>query len=487
MMITRFNAESKSKFTAGERLAIGAASMIGIPYRVVRDVIDVGRTHYYELGHQVRPILDGLTATGEIARSVILVTDEFIERSVIALQTVCNAPESTILYFIENVYGVHISKGKIYYILRDAEKKASAHDAGISLEGIEDIATDELFQGGKPVFTVVDIPSGYVVMAEPAEDRSAEAWQEAFEDKKEKGLNAKLNVSDEGAGLCKGVQAAFPGIEMQPDIFHAMREIGRVVNAIERTATGDLTNYCSLEYRVQNKYTRLSTRQKYNRLRSSIDDDLIRADSLRILYGWLLEYTNFTGYGYTHCLELCGWILDEMEKLYLTSDHLLDATARLRANLPDILGFLPRLRRALINMAHEYRVPEYAFTLMYSQLTLDVETEQYQVMENKLYHIFRERFLDAKDAFDNTIRTTYRASSPIENVNGRIRVHMNVKREIPDNQFPLLKMMLNTRKCHRSRKPDRIGNSALDRLTGQDTPDFLNALLGPPHYIFSAA
>ena len=64
MMITRFKAESKSKFTVGERLVIGAASMIGIPYRAVRDVVDVGRTHYYELGHQVRPILDGLTATG---------------------------------------------------------------------------------------------------------------------------------------------------------------------------------------------------------------------------------------------------------------------------------------------------------------------------------------------------------------------------------------------------------------------------------------
>ena len=283
MMITRFNADSKSKskikFTAGERLAIGAASMMGISHRAVKEAVDVSRTYYYELGQKAVPLLEGLTATGEIARGVILVTEEFIERSVIALHTVCNTPESAIQYFMEQVCGVKISKGKLYDILKAAEEKAAAHDAGVSLEGIEVMVTDEIFQGNQPILTAVDPASGYVFMAEPAEDRSGETWRRALDEQKEKGLDVKLNISDEGSGLLKGVQAAFPGVEMQPDIFHAMREVGREISAIERTAMGDLSDYCSLEYRIQNPQAHLSTRQKYNRLRLSIEDWLVRADS----------------------------------------------------------------------------------------------------------------------------------------------------------------------------------------------------------------
>lgn len=467
-------------------MAIGAASKIGISHGAAREAVDVSRTYYYKLGQKVVPLLECLTATGEIARGAILVTKEFIERSVIALHTVCNAPESAIQYFMKQVCGVKISKGKISDIIKAAEEKAAAYDARVSLEGIEAIATDEVFQGNQPVLTAVDLQSGYVIMAEPAEERSGATWQTALEKQKEKGLDAKLNISDEASGLLKGVQAAFPGIEMQPDIFHAMRELGREISAIERTAMGDLSDYCSLEYRIQNPHAHLSTRQKYNRLHLSIEDRLVRADSLLILYHWLLEYTNFTGYGYEHCLKICGWILDEMSVLYPKSARLLDAIAKLRTNLPNVLGFLPRLRQSLVIMAREYHVPEYAFTLMYSQLSLDVETEQYQLIEDKLYHLFQNRFLEAKEALNEKIHSTYRASSLIENVNGRFRVFMNVQREIPDAQFSLLKMMLNTKKCCRSRVPERIGNSALDRLTGQNTPDFLDALLGTPHYIFSA-
>ena len=461
--------------------------MIGISYGAAREAVDVSRTYYYKLGQEVVPLLECLTAAGEIARAAILVTKEFIERSVIALHTVCNTPESAIQYFMKQVCGVKISKGKICAILKAAEEKATAYEAGVSLEGIESIATDEVFQGTHPVLTGVDLRSGYVFMAEPAEDRSGATWQTELEKQQEKGLDAKLNISDEGPGLLKGVQAAFPGIEMQPDIFHAMRELGREISAIERTAMGDLSEYCRLEYRVQNPHAHLSTRQKYNRLHLSIEDRLVRADSLLILYHWLLEYTNFTGYGFEHCLKICGWILDEMSALYPNSARLLDAIAKLRTNLPNVLGFLPRLRQSLIAMAREYHVPDYAFTLMYSQLSLDVTTEQYQLIEDKLYHLFRNRFLEAKEALNDRIHSTYRASSPVENVNGRLRVFMNVQREIPDAQFSLLKMMLNTKKCCRSRVPERMGNSAMDRLTGQDTPDFLEALLGKPHYILSVA
>ena len=488
-MITHFNAESKGKvkFTLEERIEIGSACRLGVSYAAAAEATGISRTYYHELGKKAEVVLEGLTAAGEIAESVILVTDEFIERAVTALYTVCCVSQSNIGYFFDNVIMTHISKGKIYDLLQEVEEKAAAYDANIPLEGIRSIASDEVYQGDQAVLTVTDPDSGFVVVAECAEDRSGETWKAAMEGQKERGLNPKVNVSDGAAGLMKGIGDAFPGIEQQTDVFHAVRGLGRAVNAIERTAEGDLAKYCDLECRAQNPRAHLSTRQEYHKMRLTIDDLLLRVDCVRILYGWLLEYLNFTGYGYEHCLDMCGWILDEMKKLYPKSGRLGDEVESLRSNLPDILSFLPRLRRSLTELSHDYHVPEYAFTLMYSQMTLDIHSDRCQIIEEKLYRIFKGRYLEARESFRQIIRTTYRASSDIENVNGRIRVHMNAERHIPDKQFSLLKMMLNTKKCHRSRRPERIGTSALDRLTGQNTPDFLDALLGKPHYIISAS
>ncbi|MBR4211746.1 MAG: hypothetical protein IKR84_05085 [Oscillibacter sp.] len=52
-------------------------------------------------------------------------------------------------------------------------------------------------------------------------------------------------------------------------------------------------------------------------------------------------------------------------------------------------------------------------------------------MEEKLYSIFRQRLPEAREALKELIRHTYRASSPDENVNGRLRVFMNARRVIP--------------------------------------------------------
>ena len=107
-------------------------------------------------------------------------------------------------------------------------------------------------------------------------------------------------------------------------------------------------------------------------------------------------------------------------------------------------------------------------------------------MEEKLYSIFRQRLPEAREALKELIRHTYRASSPDENVNGRLRVFMNARRGVPAQQLPLYQMFLNMKKAKRSRRAERIGTSALERLTGRSHPNFLDALLGAPNYILSA-
>jgi len=491
MMITRFHAEckerpnGKGKFTGKERLGIGSASMMGIPYGIAGERFDISRTYYHDLGKKADCALENLCALEQTAERVIVLNKAFRERLIVAL-TCYGMSAANITAFAEEVFAYPISGGTIWNTLKETSRKAEETEKSVSLENVRHIATDEVFQNGEPVLTGVDLDSGYVFLAQAAPDRSAGTWKAALQEKEGQGLKPELNVSDGGSGLVKGVREAFPEIETQLDIFHALRDLGREVRSVEQAEIKRLSKFFDLERRVQTAKTYLPTKQEYDLMRQNTPARLLQSDSLRILYGWLREYTAFSGYGYQDSLELCRWILDEMALLYPKRENLQKQIRRFRERLADLLAFLPRLQRHMKATASQFHTREEAFALLYRQRAWDYRSEEYRFMERKLYHIFRERLPEARETLKELIGHTYRASSPDENVNGRLRVFMNARRGIPAWQLPLYQMFLNRKKAKRSRRAERIGTSALERLTGQSHPNFLDALLGPPDYILSA-
>ena len=490
-MITRFNAEykerpnGKGKFSGKERLGIGSASMMGIPYGIAGERFDISRTYYHELGKKADCVLENLCASERTTERVIVLNKAFRERMIVSL-TCRGMSAANITEFAEEVFAYPISGGTVWNTLKEASRKAEAAEKSVSLENVRHIATDEVFQNGEPVLTGVDLDSGYVFLAQAAPDRSAGTWKAALEEKKTQGLNPGLNVSDGGSGLVKGVREAFPEIETQADIFHALRDLGREVRSVEQAEIRRLSKLFELEYRIQSAKTYLPTKQEYDLMRQKTPLRLLQSDSLRILYDWLREYTAFSGYGYQDSLELCRWILGEMASLYPTRDNLQKQIRRFRERLADLLAFLPRLQRDMKATASLFHMREDAFSLLYRQRAWDWRGEEYAFMEKNLYHIFRQRLPQAREALGGMIRHTYRASSPDENVNGRLRVFMNARRGVPAWQLPLYQMFLNMKKAKRSRRPERIGTSALERLSGRSHPEFLDALLGAPNYILPA-
>ena len=487
MMITRFNAEckerpeGKGKFTAKERLGIGSASMMGIPYRIAEEEFDISRTYYYDLGQKADCVLESLCASERTTERVIALNKAFRERLIVSL-TCYGMSAANITAFAEEMFGYSISGGTIWNTLKKVSGKAEAAEKSVSLENIKHIATDEVFQNGEPVLTGVDLDSGYVFLAQAAPDRSAGTWKAALKEKEERGLKPELNVSDGGSGLVKGVREAFPEIETQLDIFHALRDLGNGVRSVEQAEIRRLSKLFDLECRIQTTKTYLPTKQEYDLMNQNTPARLLRADSLRILYGWLREYTAFSGRNYQESVSLCEWILNEMAALYPKRDHLQKQIRRFRERLPDLLAFLPRLQRDMKATASLFPTREDAFSFLCRQRAWDCRSEECRFMEKKLCRIFGERIPEAGETLKAMIRHTYRASSPDENVNGRLRA----RRGVPSWQLPLYQMFLNMKKAKRSRRRERIGTSALERLTGQSHPDFLDALLGAPNYILSA-
>ena len=120
MMITRFNAEckerpeGKGKFTAKERLGIGAASAMGIPYGIAEEEFDISRTYYYDLGKKADSALESLKALEETTERVIVINKAFRERFVLALTCYGNASVSNIIAIYRQVFQEPLSKGTVY-------------------------------------------------------------------------------------------------------------------------------------------------------------------------------------------------------------------------------------------------------------------------------------------------------------------------------------------------------------------------------------
>ena len=329
----------------------------------------------------------------------------------------------------------------------------------------------------------MDLETHYVPLLKPVKDRTGKTWEEILNKLKDQAFHPRLCVSDAGSGLLKGVPAAFPGITMQLDVFHVLRDVGVYARRQERRAFSELSELCKLEYKVKSSKIRTKTRNRYEELLASIDDTLLKADTLHILLEWLRELTGFSGYGYAQSFSLCAWILDEMSALYPDNKKYQYAISQFRGRLPDTLKFLRRFQENLRDASIGLGIDEHDMMLLYNQSTYPAYSKEYAAIEKRLYQRLGSRLIDARAALPDIIRRTYRASSMVENVNSRIRCYMNLKREIPERFMPLLCLYLNTRKAIRPKNKNWVGTSALDRLTGHENPAFLDLLFGEPDYL----
>ncbi len=113
---------------------------------------------------------------------------------------------------------------------------------------------------------------------------------------------------------------------------------------------------------------------------------------------------------------------------------------------------------------------------MYTQKAFHPSSREYVRMEYCLGTLLGGGYMAARQEFSRILDRTKRASSPVENLNSRIRVYMDLKRMVPGKYFTLLKVYFNTRKYHRSRIPERMGKCPLELLTGGNYPELLKVL-----------
>jgi hypothetical protein len=80
------------------------------------------------------------------------------------------------------------------------------------------------------------------------------------------------------------------------------------------------------------------------------------------------------------------------------------------------------------------------------------------------------------EAVGKALEETPRASSMVENLNSRLRNYFFLRRSLGDDYLSLLQFFFNNRCFMRSLKPERVGKSPKQLLTGEAHPHWLELL-----------
>ena len=83
---------------------------------------------------------------------------------------------------------------------------------------------------------MVDGRSFLVVNLTPAESRDGTTWGVTYLNLTQRGILFQDLASDGGSGLLAGVREAQWAIPLRPDLFHLLREAGRLTQRLERAA-----------------------------------------------------------------------------------------------------------------------------------------------------------------------------------------------------------------------------------------------------------
>ena len=104
------------------------------------------------------------------------------------------------------------------------------------------------------------------------------------------------------------------------------------------------------------------------------------------------------------------------------------------------------------------------------------ESQTYWLKTAHLYHHLRGKFFLAQQAIIDLKKHTHRASSMVENLNGRLRNYFFLRRQIGSHYLDLLRFFLNHHPFMRSKHPERVGKTPAQLLTGKAHPHWLELL-----------
>ena len=411
------------------------------------------------------------------------VTRKWVEQVVLGLLLINHSSLRGVQEFFRDLIDYPIAHTTVRNIFQRAVGTAQAIHASVDLKAVRIGAHDEIFQGGQPVLVGVDVDSTYCYLLAHVEHRDAKTWASRLSPLKDRGFAPQATVADFGTGLRAGQKLAFPDLPCRGDLFHALKSLGDVARTLDRRACQKMEFHLDLQVE-QAKHLRRFDR-KDPKLAESIcrveNDEraaIAIADDVRLLIDWLhFDIWPVAGPTYAQRCELYDFVLTELrERIVAAGIPLRKVCTTLGNHRDELLAFAQELDVALAELDARFEVrPGLAREILQHEED-NPNRPEYWKTDADLHRQSRGQLYEMRAELRELRQRTVRASSVVENLNSRLRGYFFLRRKVGGEYLDVLRFFLNHRQFLRSERPERIGKSPRELLTGEPHPHWLELL-----------
>jgi hypothetical protein len=410
------------------------------------------------------------------------VTKQWLEQTFLGLAMICHSPIRGISEFCRDLLDYPVSVGKVHNILQRAVEQARAYNRQQDLSGVRIGAHDEIFQSGWPVLVGADVRSSFCYLLSREEQRDAETWAIRMLELQDRGFCPEATIADAGSGLRAGQALAMPGTPCRGDVFHALNLVQPLVTFLENRAYEAIGTQGKLEHkkaRCRWRGQRVSgiSRQLGLAAKTSARAIDLAAD-VAVLADWLRrDILSLAGADYATRCELYDFVVAELRAREPLCPHRIGPVVRALTNQRgDLLAFADQLDQGLAALATQFQLSVATLREVFNNEVLDVDHPLRWPRDAALRERLGSRFFAVSVAVAELAEQTVRASSVIENLNSRLRNYFFLRRHLGPDYLALLQFFLNHRRFLRSERPERVGKSPAELLTGQTHPHWLEML-----------
>lgn len=445
----------------------------------------VSRKFLYRQAQRAREALEETFACEPDEDRVLFhlpVTKNWIHQLVLAQVLIGHSSFRGVMEILDAVLDYRdISLGTIHNILTQALPSAVAVNDAQDLRGIRVGAHDEIYQARRPVLVGLDAKSTYCYLLSQEEHCDETTWGVHLLDLADQGLHPDYTVADGGLALRAGQAAAWDKVPCHGDVFHAQRELGKLAFYLAHRASGCTSARQKLEHQMERQKrhgrgNRLSKRLALAR-RAELQAVALAGD-IRLLADWLTQdILSSAGPDLATRRELFDFVLRELTQREGLCPHRIGPVRRaLSGQRDDLLAFAGVLEEEFAALARQFKVPATLVQQLCQLEGRDPQTPAYWRCQGSLQAKLGAEFLPLQQAVRVVMAETTRASSLVENLNSRLRNYFFLRRDIGNDYLDLLRFFLNHRRFLRSERPDRVGHSPAQLLSGQSHPHWLELL-----------
>jgi hypothetical protein len=410
------------------------------------------------------------------------VTKPWLRQAVLGLTLTCHSSFRGVVEFFDDVFDCPISVGTVHAILQQAVEQARPYNLGQNLSGVRIGAHDEIFQNGRPVLVGADVDSTYCYLLSIEEHRDAQTWGIRLLELQDQGFQPEATIADAGKGLRAGQALAMPTVPCRGDVFHALQDAQSLLTFLENRTYAAIGVTADL----QRKKARLRRRGRHTqgaalrlgRAEREEAKSLALAADVATLFRWLREdVLALAGPEHATRRELFDFLVAELRAREPLCPHRIGPVVRALANQrDDLLAFAAQLDRDLAALAADFQTPVETIRALLDVEVLDRDDPARWPREDALRSRLGSQFFLLSAAVAEVACQTVRASSVIENLNSRLRNYFFLRRHLGPDYLALLQFFLNHRRFLRSERPERVGKSPAELLTGRAHPHWLEML-----------